>query len=470
MTSDAQPNSDAPSTGRAARLSNWVRKKDPSFFAYFLAKVIPAVLSFITVTYTIRFISHADYGEWGFLGVVSGMLVPVVSLSLPQAMMRMYFDKKDERVETHASLVTTTFLVNTAGMLVVFVIACLLYFAESQAALGLLYFGGITTGKIGFSFFNYLSRVRNDYGLYLFNRVVESLLYTAFVATFVSYVADADRSTEVLGHSRLHWLAYASIGTVGLINAVNALYYSRQGLLSIKAKLLSKVELREMLAFSTPLIGTFFIGWLLASSDVWVLRRVGSLTATADYLFAVKIAGGVALVTESSLLDWPRFYYGHMRDNHADRDEQIARRVRSFLYMHIGAILLVRFIAAFAYDVLGAEQFVAGLEYLRYLVLGNFFFLLGNLMAAGIGYAKRTHLTLVTFLVPGAMNLGLNFLLIPRWGAHAAALTTLAAYLLYAILSFFMGRPFYRFQGGSRLIAVIAVALGAALLPLGLGA
>jgi O-antigen/teichoic acid export membrane protein len=168
------------------------------------------------------------------------------------------------------------------------------------------------------------------------------------------------------------------------------------------------------------------------------------LEEVADYTFAVGIAAFVTLITASVLTDWPRFYYAVMRDNPPDRDERIAKRVRMFLWMHVGGIVIIRIIARLAYDLYGADKYLNGLEYLNYLVLGNFFFLAGNLFSSGIGYVKKNHLSLVTFGLPGLINVLLNFALIPLWGARAAALTTLTCYAAFSVACWFVGRPHYR--------------------------
>ena len=172
------------------------------------------------------------------------------------------------------------------------------------------------------------------------------------------------------------------------------------------------------------------------------------------------------MVTSAALNDWPRFYYAAMRDDKADRDEAIAQRIRLYLMIHIGAIVAVRLIAGLAYDLLNAEDYKNGVVYIDYLILGNFFFLSGNIAAAGIGYVKKTHLTLVTFALPGVLNVGLNIWLIPTHGALAASMTTLGAFFVFALTSFAIGRRYYAIQGMGRIALLVLLASALALTPL----
>ncbi|MCC6217396.1 MAG: polysaccharide biosynthesis C-terminal domain-containing protein, partial [Polyangiaceae bacterium] len=168
----------------------------------------------------------------------------------------------------------------------------------------------------------------------------------------------------------------------------------------------------------------------------------------------------------SALVDWPRFYYAKMRDGGPTRDADIAARVRKFLLLHVVTVLGTRLVATHAYSLFGAHEYRAGLDYLGWLMLGNYAFLLGNLFSAGIGYAKRTRIVLVTFLVPGVLNLGGNLLVVPAWGGRGAAVTTVGAYAIFALLSLAIGQRFHRFAGLGWIGVISALAVAASLVPL----
>jgi O-antigen/teichoic acid export membrane protein len=462
-----------------ARGRAWVLAREASFFVYLAATVGAAGVTFYTIKFVIAFLTRAQYGVWGYYAALSAMLLPVASLSLPQAMMRMYFDRDAADGAGQASLVTTTLLLNLGGAAALAAAAGALFLFGGRNALLLAYVGTVSTGAVVLSFCNYLARVRNDYGLYAFNKLFETATFALVAAWAGSTLAAGAGAggaaagglagTLGVAADRLLFLTRAYAAVLWTVNAVNLAWFVSRGVVSARARLLPRAEVRALLAFSIPLSGTYFLGWTLASSDIWLLKRFSTLDETADYVFAVGVASVVSLVTQSALVDWPRFYYARMRDGGPARDSAIAQRVELFLWLHVAAILGVRVVARFAYELLGAHAYAAGLEYVRYLLLGDFFFLCGNLFAAGIGYAKRTQLNLVTFAVPGALNVGLNLFLVPRWGARAAALTTLGAYACFALVSFAIGQRYYKFTRRGRLLAAAAGATAAALVPLGLG-
>ncbi len=440
------------------------KKRDLSFWVYLGARVMAAVAGIFTIKYMIAYISKPDYGLWGYFRAIAAMMIPLVSASLPAAMMRMYFDYGKEDRAGKARLITTVFWLDLAGAAVLLA-GVGLWFAFDPDVTMLAYFALAGTGQVMLAYFNYLNRVRNDFGLFFVNRLIEGVGFMAAIGA-VGYLVTTGDVPAFLEDERL-------LTTIGLyatclwaINLVNTVYYVFEGSLSLRAKLLPWREIRALLSFSLPLSVTYFLGWTLQSSDAYLLEKLASRTELADYVFAVGIAAFVSIISQSALTDWPRFYYAQMRDDDADRDQRILKRLLLFLWLHVACMLAIRLIARLAYDLLGAEAYLDGLEYIDYLILGNFFFLAGNLFAAGIGYVKKTHLTTLTFLVPGLLNVGLNALLIPSWGARAAALTTLLGYALFAALSWVLGRPHYRFTGIPAIVLVNVVACAVALVPL----
>jgi len=440
------------------RMRSWVRKKDASFFFYFGARLLSGVLGIVTIRYVVAFLSRAQYGEWGFLGVVGAALVPIVSLSLPQAMMRMYFDHSEDAGVAQRDLVSSVGLANAVGVLLLAGGALLLWALGLQPVLVALYLSLVVTARIAVAFFGYVTLARNDYGLFFFSKTFEAAGYLGFVAW-------AALSAPAPVEERLFRLSLYLSATLWIVAVVNATYYARRGLLSARARVYGWPEYKRLLDYSLPLVPTFFLGWVLSSSDVWVLRRLSTLVETADYVFAVGIVGVVALVQQSALVDWPRFYFAKLRDGAADRDAAVARRVQLFLLLHLATIVVLRLIARFAYELLGADEYKAGLDYLGYLMLGNYFFLLGNLFSAGLGYAKQTRLVMITFLIPALVNFSLNLWLVPIWGGRAAAASTLTAYALFAVITFVTARKYYRFTGLGAVAAISAAAALASLVP-----
>ena len=433
-------------------------------FSYLAARIGSGVASVLTIKFLIDFVAKTDYGRWSVLSATSDMLVPVLTLSLPAAMMRLYFDLDEHDREGQARLITTTFQLTVAGGLTLIAISMALAAIGALSGAAVLYLTAATTGVMTARFFNYLTRLRDDRRMYFFNEVADRVVFIALLALAVTHRGEwllkpfgSDRLLAAIAFfSAARWLA----------NAVAIAYYAARRLLVATVRQLPWEQVLEMVRFSAPLSAVFFLGWALSASDLLLLQRLSTADQVADYAFAVGIASVVALVTQAALTDWPRFYYREMRDGHPDRDDRIARHARTALWLHVLAIVLLRASAPVVYRLYGAEAFLTGLPYIQYLVVGNFFFLAGNLFGSGISYVKKTYLSVVTFGVAGLANILLNLLLIPRFGAMAAAVTTLLSYVLFAGANWWIGRRHYALAYPWWYVAAATTAVIVGLLPM----
>jgi O-antigen/teichoic acid export membrane protein len=86
---------------------------------------------------------------------------------------------------------------------------------------------------------------------------------------------------------------------------------------------------------------------------------------------------------------------------------------------------------------------------------------LGNFVGWGLVMKNKSYHISANIIAAAAVNIGLNFVLIPRWGILGAAFATLASYIVWNTLKMYFSARFYdlRFEVG-RLLHVTAVGVG----------
>jgi O-antigen/teichoic acid export membrane protein len=75
----------------------------------------------------------------------------------------------------------------------------------------------------------------------------------------------------------------------------------------------------------------------------------------------------------------------------------------------------------------------------------------------GMMLTKNTKYIGITTLISAAVNIVLNFILIPHFGIMAAAANTLIAYILFFFLTWYKSNQFYKipFEGGKLFVLII---------------
>ena len=153
---------------------------------------------------------------------------------------------------------------------------------------------------------------------------------------------------------------------------------------------------------------------------------------------------------------WAPFYYATAR-------EPDAERVFSAVGTYGIAVLalMTAGLSAIAADLLELVthgQYVAAAGVVTWTAVGVFFYGVYLLTSIGLNITSKTVYYPVTTAVGAALNIGLNFALIPRFGIIGAAWANGAAYALQAAIAFRFSQRFYpvRYEYGR--IARVAIA------------
>jgi O-antigen/teichoic acid export membrane protein len=90
-----------------------------------------------------------------------------------------------------------------------------------------------------------------------------------------------------------------------------------------------------------------------------------------------------------------------------------------------------------------APAFYPAASVVPVILLAFFFQGVYHFMVGPLFYFKRTSLLPVINIAGAAVNIGLNFLLIPRYGIQGAAGSALASFVLLALLAYLSGRVYF---------------------------
>jgi O-antigen/teichoic acid export membrane protein len=220
--------------------------------------------------------------------------------------------------------------------------------------------------------------------------------------------------------------------------------------------------LAPMLAYSLPLVPHFLGHWALGLADRAIVERYAGLAALGVYTLAFQIGAvaQVALTAGSNAL-LPTFA-------RAARDPaELARLPRAATYYALAAAALVLALALAAADIVrlatppayhGAAPLAVVLV-VAALPLGLYYLPMSALAQT----AGRTAEVPLLTLVAAAVNIGLNLLLVPRFGAMGAAVAAVAGYAALLALVALLARRVapVAFEYGR--VARILLAFGASL-------
>jgi O-antigen/teichoic acid export membrane protein len=414
---------------------------------YGLGGLVSRILATLLLPLYTHYLPPGSYGRVEIVTAATAVLAILLQLGISSAFFRFYFDAKEdsERLVVIRTSFWFTMAMSTLGLVLGIVFA-----APVGHWLGLGHDPSLVrAGAVGlWAQTNYqqltaLFRVEERSVQYAIASVANVLITVVAMVLFVAY---------------FHW------GAVGLVVG------NFTGTLVVYAVLLGyRYEqlgaqfdtglLRKMQHFGMPLVPSALALWTINFVDREFVSWYKGNAEVGVYSAAVKIASLITFVMVAFRTAWPAFAYSIEDDREAKRTYSFVLTyllaLTSWAALALGALApwWVRLLTDPRYQ--RAEKGVAllafaGAVYAGYVVL-----------AIGSGRARKTQWNWAVTGAGAAVNVGLNFWLVPRFGMVGAAVSTAVAYVvLFVGMTLYAQRVYpVRYQW-RRVVTCVAVGAG----------
>ena len=209
--------------------------------------------------------------------------------------------------------------------------------------------------------------------------------------------------------------------------------------------------LRGLLAYGLPLTATFTLNYVISTSDrflvAWFLGTDAAGSYAASYEFTWNSV--LFLMTIINLAGYPLVMRAFEQDGEAAPRIQLQQNAVLLLAVGLPVLAGAVILAPNMVGVVLGRPFHADGVLLMPWIAGAAF--LGGIMLYYTNLAfqlgRRTAGQFWVMLVAALANLGLNVLLIPRFGLLGAAWATIAAYVLGIVLGWWSGRRVFPLPG-----------------------
>jgi O-antigen/teichoic acid export membrane protein len=397
------------------------------------------------------FLSRADYGILGMVVTVTTFLDVFVTLGFDIAFSRFYFDYKT--TEGHRKVITSVFYVSTVYPLILIGTCGLLLPRLVPLLLGKEY----STGDwryFAVAFATLLFTNLNDLPITLFRLEHKPWTFTAY--TLGRIAVQIPLSVALV--------AVFKWGPMGVLLAnLFAAVVMQLAMLPTYVRKLNLFPdlhlLRPMLVFAVPALFTAMSFYWLKVSDRFFLLHYQGESEVGLYTVANSLAQPLYIVLMAFRMAWPQWHYAKLDDPPLHR-RMVALSSTYYLVLNAMALvlmgaflpLLVHVFLNHRFWSIAPTTFVLALSIALYGVYFIFW--------VGANVAKQNKMIPVFFLMASGLNMGLNFIFVPRYGMWAAAWTTVAGYGLLAATIYFYSERFYPIPyEWRRLIKLVAAML-----------
>ena len=389
--------------------------------SFAIGPIISAAFSLITIPFLTWFFSVEDIGRFTMVQITLGLTVSLLSLAMHQAYVREYHEQDDKTVLLKA--------VMAPGLLLLFL--TIIFTVVSPISVSKLLFGiesGWLTALILISviatfFLNFLSHVlrMEERGLaFSLTQIMPRMTLLIFIGIII--LLDLPGNFLVL-------LSSNSLSLIVTLSCFILLTFNSW-------KNIFKVSLnislmKEMLKFSLPLVAGGLAYWGLTAIDRFFLRALSGFDELGLYSVGVTIVSAVSVITAVFSNIWHPTVYRWVKEGIDPK------RVQSVIeFMTIGFSIIWSIAGLFSWIV---PVFLPS-EYgdITFLVIASIsmplFYLLSETTVVGIGISRRSGYSMLASIAAIIVNVALNYVLIPSYGAAGAALATCYSFLVFFIV------------------------------------
>ncbi len=361
-----------------------------------------------------RYLTTEAYGMVDIISGTCNLIVPIISLCVHEAVIRFGLEKGVRRRDVF----TTALLTVLAGYLLLFCFRPLLRRVELISGYLPLIYAYVFTSAMRSVVTHF---VRSGGFVRLF--ALDGIFTTALTITLkVAFIAGAKMG--VVGDGLATVIADGCSALL-LILLLRLYRFFQPGRFKPSVT-------REMLAYSIPLVPTAIFWWITNLSDRYFVTYMVGLDVNGLYNVAYKIPMMITLVSAIFIQAWQLSAFGEKDKKESARFFSTVFRCYYTLVFSAasGILLLIKPITR----ILVAKDFYESWRYVPFLILAVSFSCLVTFLGTVYNTAKKNAMVTVTTFVGAMLNILLNWLLIPKFGANGAAFATFASFFVVFLI------------------------------------
>lgn len=372
-------------------------------------------IQFLLLPYYTRVFSPYEYGCIELVITFVSLFVPIITLQLPDAIMRMGLSKEI----TLNLLVSNTFIVLICSSLTAVILYPVMYFIETFRDFR-VYILLLVIFQIYRNNLVILLKVTDRVNMYSLESTFNAFFMSLLCVFMINYLNMGIKSI---------FLAEICTNFISII----AIIWLGNFYKNIRLNTYKNIEfIVEMLKYSAPLTLNAISWWVITFSSRFVLNFYYNTSDVGIYSVASKIPAVlttlIAVFTQAWVISAIKEYENNKNYNFYLNIYKIYTTVL-FLITGVLIFIIKPLMMLYVHD-----SFIESWVYVPLLLVGVLYLGISNYYGAIYSAAKLNILEVKTTILCGLINLSFNFLLIPFLGIIGAVYSTIIAYFTITVI------------------------------------
>lgn len=387
------------------------------FIGFSVGPIVGAIIGFITIPITSNLISPDQFGLSSMFNLANTILTLIVILGIDQAFMREYNEYEDKK-----KLLFNSLLIPFLGTIIISAILILfkdffteILFDDSTITKPVVLLAICSPFFIIEKFMLLSIRMQERAFKYSVWTILSRLINLICLVLLLLFYK---RNFETV--------VYASIISQFIISIILAFVCRKSIQVSIKK--IDKNQIIRLLKFGLPLVPATLIGIGLNSIDTICLRSMTNYTELGYYAVAFKIINVLILVQTSFSTFWaPMSLKWKIEKVSNKKFELVSKGIALLMSMILIGILSFKELI----PIIISREYTQVIYIFPFLLLYPIFYTMSETTTLGISFSRKTGYNIIVSAISMLINLILNTLLIPIYGAVGAAIATGISYLVF---------------------------------------
>lgn len=397
------------------------------FRHYFSGSIAVKALGVVSLPVMTRLLSQSEYGTLSVYNAYLGIFVIVLSLNTYSAVGRYSYEASDD---------FNTFL----GTTLLFVFSCfmafgllIILFQQSFSSIIKLPPQLVPYLVLGALF----STITNIYYQVLIARRESKIFSTLNIVNGYSTFILSLVLVLLLKEQRYLGNIWGGLGISFLLAIYAGRHLVKEAFFSF-----NRQHMKYIASYAIPLLPYSLGGIILEQVDRIMIGEMIDKSSVGIYSIGYSVGMLITIVTGALHTAIIPDFYRFVGDAEHHRLHQLWERAFKVISLASAGLIL------FSHEmvtILADRKFHHATNVVTPVIFGYIFFQMYYVYSLYIDHAKKSIYATSILLFAGAVNIGLNYLLLPSFGYMAAAFTTMFSYLLMVFIAWYIAKHVLRF-------------------------
>jgi O-antigen/teichoic acid export membrane protein len=390
---------------------------------YFGVSIIQSLISFLLLPVFTHFLTKAEFGLVSVVNSISGLLAIFFIFGTQAVVSRLYFEYKDdeEKLKTFLGTVFLSKVIWNIALAVIFLLGRNIIFpiiAKDVAfypflliAIGIGFFSTI------FKIYQTLQQTQQNGRKYAVDQIAYLVLNNG-ITVLLLIVFDMKAQGVILGTLIADFLMTLLV------------FFRLRNKMNLK---IDRSILKESFSYSWPIFFHALFGWGLASVNRLILNNIVSVETGGVYTIGFTIAGVVNMVTIALNHSYTPWFFSQMKKE--DRNDENIIRFAEFIILVYSILALG--LSLFSPEVIYLfinKGYTQAWEVIPFISFGYVFNGLYFFFINIFNYTKKAVKYVPLYsLFCSIINIGLSYILIPKFGMIGSAVATMVSMFVLSL-------------------------------------